>query len=149
MQRFLATHDVKDFEGLILIRTKEDRRFRKESQFVLKLCKGIQRTGFDVAHRILQQFSSDFLKTGRLSKKEHEELKRLHKLYGNNWKKIGLLMNRSRVNFTSIQHCASKSWKKGSWTSCEDKALLTSVKKFLDTKKSISWREVSKDVKTR
>lgn len=148
MEEFLEHNNVKDFEGLICIRTQEDRRFRKRSQFLLNMCQGIQRTGADVTARIQVQFTP-FLKKGHYSKEEVAELKRLYKVHGNKWKMIGQVLNRSYLNLLNIHHFTSKEWNRGAWSLEEQKLLITSVLEYLESGKEVAWKKVSGRVKTR
>lgn len=90
MDEFLDANNVNDFKGLVDVRTKEDRIFRKKTQFVLKMCKGILRTGCEINKKIFYHFGKSFLNKGRYSENELAEFKRLHTVYGRSWKKIGV-----------------------------------------------------------
>lgn len=77
MKEFIENHDVKDFDSLISNRTKEDKMFRKKAQFLLKISKGLPRTGVDVGNRLYTQFVN-FAKKGHYSEEETIEFKRHH-----------------------------------------------------------------------
>ena len=148
MRKFLAFHEVRDFRRLIIPRTKEDQMFRRETQFELNMCTGIQRTRAEIYTRILIQFS-DFLCKGKYSEEERKELIKLHKLYGNNWKQIGILMNRSPGILKCVYSYFRKSWNKGAWSKEEDETMIKAVEAFLERGEVISWTIVSKVVSTR
>ena len=57
----------------IISRTKDDKMFRRETEFELNMYRGIQRTRNDVSYRIIVQFS-DFLCKGKYFEEEIKEL---------------------------------------------------------------------------
>ena len=125
---------MRDFQRLIIPRTKEDLMFHREMQFELNMCRGIQRTRAEINTGILIQFS-DFPCEGKYSEKERKELIKLHKLYGNNWKQIGILMNRSSSNLRCVYSYFRKSWNKGAWSKEEDETMIKAVEAFLEREK--------------
>ena len=64
------------------------------------MCQGIQRTRTHIRIKVESHFGQ--LKSGRLDEDEKVQLFKLHKLYGNNWKKIGGIMNRNRIQISVI-----------------------------------------------
>lgn len=149
MEEFLDNHHVKDFMGLLFVRTKEDRIFRKRTKFVLKMCKGISRTGCEINNKIFYHFGKSFLNKGKYDDGELEEFRRLHVVYGNSWKKIGMILNRNHRSMSIINNEHQIWYKKGRWSLEEDKLLLSAVVSFKEKNETVSWKFVAEKVKTR
>ena len=147
MMRFLSCHKIKDFRRLIVPQTKEDLSFRKETDFVLRMCHGIQRTRLHIRNRIEQQYTN-FFKKGRMTEEERETMIKLQKVHGNRWQKIGFIMNRYHRCMSMNYQYATGVWNKGAWTREEDNRLISAMKPY-EGNKSIPWTQISKVVVTR
>ena len=127
MMAFLGANKVSNFPRLIIPATNEEQLFRRETQFVLKMCKGIRRTYKNVYIRIIYQYSN-FLNKGRYSKEERALLSELRNS-GKSWKEIGLQMNRCHIGMSYCLELQSDGWTRGPWTREEDDLLRKALTK--------------------
>ena len=150
MMQYLRAHAIKSFPRLIIPHTKEEKKFRRDTEFLLKMCKGIRRTQINVSNRVVAQYSH-FLTKGSLSDKEKSELI-LHGKNGKSWKDIGILMNRSCHNLHYFYSVYSRSWNRGPWSGEEDQLLRKAVQNFKlarEDEDQGTWSQISDMVVTR
>ena len=127
MMAFLGANEVSNFPRLIIPATAEEKLFRRETKFVLKMCKGIRRTYKNVYIRIVYQYSN-FLTKGKYSAEERALLSGLRSS-GKSWKEIGLQMNRCHIGMSGCLELQSDEWTRGRWTREEDDLLRQAVTK--------------------
>ena len=150
IMNFLLSNEVKDFKRLIIPASPEDRKFRIDTQFGYKMCKGIRRTYNNILLKVGHQYSK-FLTQGAYSDMEKKKLLELRKM-GKSWKEIGLTMNRMHIGMSTKHYRFSKSWNKGPWTREEDHLLHRAVVMFklsFDYYGGGTWNDVSEMVGTR
>jgi len=148
MVQFLRSYQVRNFRRLVLPQTKEDRAFRKDTQFCLCVCKGIQRTQNNISHRVLIQYSH-FMKKGEFSNQEKEDLIKLRDVDGKTWKEIGSIMNRMHIRLGQGYRYHSNPWNHGKWTKEEDRLLKQAIKPYYSKEEAIPWVTISPLVGTR
>lgn len=144
---FVKEYKIKDYVCLLTPLDKNDVKFRKETNFNLRMCQGIMRTKHQVSIKVVRKFLP--VKKGRLSSAEKRELFRLYNMYGRKWTLIGRLLQRQPFHVvTSFTHI-SQTKNHGSWGKREESKLKQAVNSFISSGKAISWNAVSTAVGTR
>ncbi|XP_061836959.2 transcription termination factor 1-like [Nerophis lumbriciformis] len=103
------------------------RRLRVNHNFLEAIANGIPRTCWDVFVKAKKLDKMNHM--GRFSKEELDQLVRLQKLHGNNWRKISKLMDRSI--YALQKRYVTMSSNTGPWTSDEVSRLKKAVKAHL------------------
>ncbi|KAL5015041.1 hypothetical protein ScPMuIL_009311 [Solemya velum] len=164
-QEFMNEHGIKYQDGLLFPRLSnnpnEMRRFIKDKEFLRHLSKNLNRRPqacLDKAKRIFGSMS----RKGAFTEEDMQLLKRLHSEYGNDFVKIGDLMERTGEaikdklkSFTQYDEFETKT--PTPWTKEEDRKLISAIEKVLnikdaskmDSKQKISWVQVAKFVSVR
>ncbi|KAG9469419.1 hypothetical protein GDO78_020545 [Eleutherodactylus coqui] len=171
VQKFMSEVGIDSAEHLFCTykfpekkRTLEE--IKRKFHFGHRIAEGLNRRISDIFNRAKKIFDLS-TKRGRFSEEEADQLMMYYELYGKNWRKISLLMNRttysSSLKFSQIRLDPVL----GVWSTEEMNRLITAVKQFVLNSlgrdngdepvtiakeklyTGISWVQIEEEVKTR
>ncbi|XP_013926358.1 PREDICTED: transcription termination factor 1, partial [Thamnophis sirtalis] len=111
----------------------EIKRRKCQYQFCERIARGIARPWRLVYYRARKMFDPQNY-NGRYTKKEEKKLFKYHAMYGNNWKKISELMNRSSHSIALKYSLMVEDFNLGPWTKEEISRLLKAIQDILKTR---------------
>ncbi|XP_072520551.1 uncharacterized protein [Salminus brasiliensis] len=156
--KLFFTHHFKEEQEQI-------KRLKKMHRFFAVIADGIPRSCHDVYARGRRVFDGSAHK-GKFSKTEIHQLRALHTLHGNNWKKISELTGRSALSLE--KRYSQLNLKEGYWSKAEVQRLLRSVRDHIISQvqpgvtdisstrvsrqilyQGLPWRKIAAQVETR
>ncbi|XP_058015446.1 transcription termination factor 1 [Ahaetulla prasina] len=179
MEAFLEESGIESAEKLLFTdrfpeEQTEIKRLKCQYAFCERIAQGIARPWRLVYYRARKMFDPQNY-NGRYTKEEEKKLFKYHAMYGNRWKKISELMNRSSHSIAlKYAQMVQQDFNIGPWTKEETSRLLQTLRDLLKTKvrgldsalenrdtkgaltllrenlyKNIGWMKVAAQVKTR
>ncbi|NXN15899.1 TTF1 factor, partial [Indicator maculatus] len=145
IEEFLSLTGIDSAEKLLFsYRYPEDRetiqRLKAEYQFCEKLSEGIPRPWRLIYYRARKIFDPNNYK-GKYSNEEKEMLKRYQAMYGNDWKKISVMMSRSNISIARKYSEIKSDINHGAWSEEETQKLINAVEEVI--KKRIEKEEAT------
>ncbi|XP_069328273.1 transcription termination factor 1 [Eulemur rufifrons] len=135
MQEFLSLTGIETADKLLnTYRYPEERstitNLKRKYSFRWHLGKGIARPWKLIYCRAKKMFDVNNYK-GRYSKEDTEKLKRYHSLHGNDWRKIGEMVARSRISVAVKFSQISTEGNHGVWRKTETQKLIKAVEEVI------------------
>ena len=149
--------DIDPIHLLLLDDPKEKRRIARRTGFYTKLSLGLNRTCYEVHHRLKRVLYADRMVDGKFTAEEEQKITHLHEVYGNNWNIIESEMGRKSSSLRAKWRNMGGT-KRGKWSDEEDKLLIASIEDWKSKMSieddeslhsSMPWEEIAKVIPSR
>ena len=149
--------DIDPIHLLLLDDRNEKKRIARRTGFYTKLSLGLNRTCYEVHHRLKRVLYDEYMVDGKYTAEELQKMTHLHEVYGNNWIIIASKMGR-KSSSCRFKWFSMGDVKRGIWSDEEDKLLIASIENWksemsieddISLHSSMPWQRISKGVPSR